>query len=425
MIQEALLQFIWQYNLYNPFGLRTNKGEPIQVIHPGTINRDAGPDFSMARVRIGDTLLIGNIEHHVRTSDWARHQHDGNPAYSKVILHVVYEHDSDMLNSSIPILQLKEHIPLEVLDRYSNLIQTTAPLPCATALQRVNDITRTSWLSRMLVERWEQKLGIWNDELQLAGGDWHTLFWWRLAANFGFKVNAAPFLMLAQSLPIKIILKQSSLFAVEALLFGQSGMLNAGFSDEYPLSLQKEYTYFKDKYSLQSIQPELWKFLRLRPANFPTLRIAQLAAILHTVPQLFTTISGDKGVEALSKSLSVTASDYWKSHYRFGEPQVKASTKSLGSDAVQNIIINTIAPIRFLYAHTHSRPQEAEAALQLLESIPAEDNKITRVWEGNGWKPLNAGNSQSMIQLFNQYCAGKRCLECAVGLSIIRSRPDK
>src|ERR1043165_2369769 len=198
-MQEALLQFIWQYNLYRPGELRSHLGEPIQVNHPGTLNRDAGPDFSMARIRIGDTLLVGNVELHTRTSDWKRHHHDNDQAYSRVILHVVYEHDTEDAPGGIPLLQLKQHIPEYVLERYSNLIQTTAALPCASALQRVNDITRSSWLSRMLVDRWEQKLGMWNEELQQAGGDWYTLFWWRLASNFGFKINAVPFLLLAQS----------------------------------------------------------------------------------------------------------------------------------------------------------------------------------------------------------------------------------
>ncbi len=300
-----------------------------------------------------------------------------------------------------------------------------ATLPCASALQGVNDITRSSWLSRMLVERWEQKLGLWNEELQQAGGDWHTLFWWRLASNFGFKINAAPFLLLAQSLPIRIITKQSSLLQIEALLFGQAGFLSGQFQDDYPQALQSEYQFLQHKYSLKPMEQYLWKFLRLRPANFPTIRIAQLAALIHSLPNLFTTISNKEGTASLTKSLSVRASTYWDRHYRFNEPQSRAVPRMLGSDAIHNIIINTIAPVRFLYTHTHGHAAEAEDALQLLEALPPEDNNIIRIWEAHEWKPAHAGNTQSLIQLYNNYCTNKRCLECAVGLSIIRSRPDK
>ncbi len=424
-MQEALLQFIWQYNLYRPGALHVSTGEAVQVIHPGTLNRDAGPDFSMARVKIGDTILVGNVELHSLTSDWKRHHHDSDAAYSRIILHVVYEHDLAGLPGGIPVLALKEHIPGYVLERYSNLIQTTAPLPCAGVLQHVSDITRSSWLSRMLVERWEQKLGGWNAELERAGGDWHTLFWWRLASNFGFKVNAAPFLQLAQSLPLKIIARQSSLMQVEALLFGQAGFLNGQFQDEYPQQLQKEYSFLRQTYALEAMEPHLWKFLRLRPANFPTIRLAQLAALLHRSPGLFAMIGSKETGKKLAASLSVRASEYWAAHYRFDELQKRPGKKMLGADAVQNIVVNTIAPLRFLYAHVQGREEASELALQMLDDLPAEDNNIIRMWQRYGWQPAHAGGTQSLIQLYNNYCSAKRCLECAIGLSVIRSRPDK
>lgn len=424
-MQEELLQFIWQYNLYRPGELYTSDAEDIQVIHPGTLNRDAGPDFSMARIRIGNTTLAGNIELHVRTSDWLRHHHDSDAAYSRVILHVVYQHDTDTLPGGIPVLQLEEHIPAEVIERYSNLIQTTAPLPCAGALNQVSDITRSSWLSRMLVERWETKLGQWEEELKQAGGDWHTLLYWRLAANFGFKINAAPFLLLAQSLLLKVIAKHGNLFQIEALVFGQSGLLAGTYTDAYPQQLQQEYYFLQQKYSLTPIEPSLWKFLRLRPANFPTIRLAQFAALLHKSPHLFTSAGDLQDIKSLAEALSVRASEYWNMHYTWDTPQKRSAPKSLGTDAVHNIIINTIAPIRFLYAHTHGLTNASEAALGLLDTMPAEDNAITRMWTQHQWEPAHAGNSQSLIQLYNNYCSRKRCLECALGLSIIRSRPNK
>jgi hypothetical protein len=394
----------------------------VEVRHPGTRNTDAGPDFSMARVKIGDTLLVGNVELHVRSSDWPRHRHQNDPAYDHVILHVVYEDDGGYNRAGLPLLELRDHIPDYVLERYCELIQTTAPLPCAASLAGVNDMTRSAWLSRMLVERWEQKLAQWNEELARAGGDWQTLFWWRLAANFGFKVNAEPFSMLAQSLPLRLLLKQSSLLQIEALLFGQAGFLNGSFSDEYPRALQQEFQYLQHKYSLQPVEAGLWKLMRLRPANFPGLRIAQLAALLHTAPELFHSPGGRAGMPEMQHTLSVQASEYWDTHYRFDELPSRKSVKTLGADAAHNIIINTVAPLRFLYAHTHGRTDDAEAALQLLEALPAEDNRILRMWHAQDWAARSAADSQSLIQLFNSYCSRKRCLECAVGLAIIKAR---
>jgi hypothetical protein len=280
-------------------------------------------------------------------------------------------------------------------------------------------------MSRLLVERWEQKLELKKKEMYEDVRDWNTLFYWQVAANFGFKINATPFTLLAQSLPLSVLNKQGSLFQVEALLFGQAGMLTGTFTDPYPQQLQHEYQYLKQKYALTPIVPHLWKFLRLRPANFPTIRIAQLAALIHQVPQLFATLKSQHDVRSLTIQLSVKASEYWNTHYRFDHPQERSTIKGLGTDGVHNIIINTIAPMQFLYAHEHGAERDAERALQMLDALPAEDNKIIRIWTNNGWHPEHAGHSQSLVQLYNSYCIQKRCLECSVGLSIIRLGPDK
>ena len=424
-MQEQLLQFIWQYNLYRPDQLLTTSGERVQVIHPGMRNTNAGPDFSIAKIRIDKTILAGNIELHIRTSDWNRHGHQHDAAYKNLILHVVYEHDQAELPGNISVLPLKDHIPAFVIAQYSNLIQTTAPLPCASRLPSVKSITKESWLNRLLVERLQQKLEAWEQELQHSRHDWRTLLYWRMAANFGFKINATPFLLLAQSLPLKYLGKEHQLLQIEALLFGQAGMLNGTFEDEYPQLLQKEYHYLKEKYKLTPVAQHLWKFMRLRPANFPTIRIAQFAALVHQSLHLFTRLGEANTLEKLTSLLDVTASGYWDNHYRFDDGSHKSKPKRLGTDSVFNVITNTIAPVQFLYAHSQGRLAESEAALQLLDALPAEDNHILRLWSGHGWKPVSSGQSQALLQLFNQYCSRKRCLECAVGLSIIRSGPDK
>ena len=424
-MQEKLLQFIWQYNLYRPAGLATTAGDPVHIIHGGTINTHAGPDFGTAKIKIGETTLIGNIELHVRTSDWLKHGHQTDEAYQKLILHVVYEHDIAALPAGIPVLALKPHIPAYVLAQYSSLLQTTAPLPCAGQLHRVKDITKESWLSRLLVERWEQKLGIWQQDLQQANNDWRTLLYWRMAANFGFKVNATPFLLLAQSLPMQLLSKQHGLKQIEALIFGQAGMLESDFQDDYPKALKEEYNYLRHKFSLTPIAGYLWKFLRLRPANFPTIRLAQFAALVHQSLHLFTSLGDHRGVKETKELLTVAASEYWDTHYRFDELQKVQSVKKLGEDSVENLLINTIAPIRFLYAYTQGLMAGQEQALALLEHLPAENNNITRLWNEHHWKGRHAAESQALIQLYNNYCTNKKCLECAIGLSIIKSGPDK
>ena len=424
-MQEDLLQFIWQHNLYRPGALRTTDGAPVQVIHPGTINRDAGPDFSLARIRMGTALIIGHAELHIRTSDWWRHHHDTDPAYDKVVLHIVYEHDTKELPGNIPVLPLKEHIPDGVPERYRGLVQTLAPLPCAAHLGQVPPIVRSHWQGRMLVERWEKKMTEWERTLAEADGDWNALLYRQLAANFGFKVNATPFSQLAASLPPRIPARQQSLFTVEALVFGQAGLLKGDYADDYPVRLKEEYGFLRKKYGLDPIDPSLWKFLRLRPANFPTIRLAQFAALLHRSPQLFQAIAAPADVSTITAALSVTAGTYWDTHYHWDEPPLRASVKSLGTDAICNIIINTVAPFRFLYARAHGKGADAEAAMGLLDGLPPEDNRIIRMWQGHGWAPDSAGGSQGLLQLFNQYCSRKRCLECAIGLRVIRSGPDK
>ena len=423
-MNEALLQFIWQYSLYRPSALQTVDGEPITVIHCGKLNRDAGPDFSEAKAKVGNTTLVGNIELHVKSSDWLKHGHQHDAAYKNLILHVVYENDVPSVAQNTPVLELKQHIPQDVILRYSGLMQAPQKLPCAGQHEKVKSITKEAWLSRLLAERWEQKLGDWNVLLENSAEDWRNLLYWRTAANFGFKTNAAPFLMLAQSLPLNIPTKhKDNLMQIEALLFGQAGMLEDDFTDDYPRELQREYDYLRKKYKLKPIAGHLWKFLRMRPANFPTLRIAQFAALIHKSLHLFSQLIETHSVKEISPLLDVTASSYWDTHFQFDSAQEQKSPKSLGKSSVLNIIINTIAPIQFLYAAKQGTHKLQESALQLLESVPAEKNNITRLWEENGWQSENAAQSQALLQLYNNYCSAKRCLECTIGLNIIKTNP--
>lgn len=421
-MNEALFQFIWQYSLYQPVGLHTTDGEPLTVIHCGKINRDAGPDFLEGKIKIGTTTLVGNIELHIKSSDWLRHGHQHDAAYQHLILHVVYENDVAGVAGNTPVLVLKDHVPQHVIARYAGLVQATTKLPCSGQHATVKDITKESWLNRLLAERWEQKLADWNVLLENSAEDWRNLLYWRMAANFGFKTNATPFLMLAQSLPLNIPTRhKDNLLQIEALLFGQAGMLDDDFEDDYPRELQREYDYLKKKYKLKPIATHLWKFLRMRPANFPTIRIAQFAALIHKSLHLFSQIIESHSVKEIEPLLDVSASSYWDTHFRFDAKQDEATVKSLGKTSVLNIVINTVAPIQFLYAARQDTYKLQDKALQLLEAVPAEQNNITRIWDDNGWQAANASHSQALIQLYNNYCSAKRCLECSIGLNIIKA----
>ena len=425
-MNEALLQFIWQYSLYKPGELQTVQGEKVNVIFPGKLNRDAGPDFLEAKIKVGNTTLAGNIELHINSSDWLKHGHQNDPAYKNLILHVVYKNDTQSTGVHTPLLEIAKHIPQYVIAQYSSLLQTTRALPCAGQLHTVKDIVKESWLNRLLAERWEEKLGDWKELLAASANDWRNLLYWRMAANFGFKVNAQAFLMLARSLPLNVLAKHKDLLQVEALLFGQAGMLEASFRDSYPQKLQEEYRYLKQKYKLQALEAHQWKFLRMRPANFPSIRIAQFAALVHKSLHLFSQIIEIHTIKEIAPLLDVTASEYWDTHFVFDEEANKTpSAKHLGDVSVHNIIINTIAPIQFLYAYKQGLSSQQEKALQLLDTVPAEKNKIIRFWDDSGWKAINAAQSQSLLQLYNNYCSSKRCLECSIGLNIIRSAPVK
>ena len=421
-MQERILHTIWQYSLYNTADLKTTDGEPVTIVHTGRYNTNAGPDFLEAKIKVGETTLAGHVEIHVNSSDWLKHGHQNDDAYKNVILHVVYENDATDVPEHTPVLCIADYIKDGVLQQYEYLSYAKTNLPCAKHLADVKDIVKYSWLTRLLAERWEEKLSGWKEDLDASAGDWSSLLYWRLAANFGFKVNAEAFLMLAKSLPLKVLAKhRENLLQVEALLFGQAGMLGDDMEGVYPNALKTEYEYLKKKYQLTPIAAHSWKFMRMRPANFPTIRIAQFAALIHQSVHLFATIIEKSSTKEILPLFEVVASDYWKSHYRFGEPSGKDQVKKLGKSSIQNIIINTVAPIKFLYAKHQGTDAQQEVALKLLDELPSEKNHIIDIWDEHNWSPQNASQSQAQIQLYNNYCRHKKCLDCAIGVSIVKS----
>jgi len=420
-MNEYLLQYIWENSLFDATGLITSDGDKLVIIHSGRKNTNAGPDFLEARVRINKTLWIGNIELHVHASDWEKHGHHTNEQYANIILHVVYFNDVIGPGIRFPVLELKNVIRKDVISRYQTLMMRPDIIPCASQLHKIPGIIWRSWLDRLVTERWEQKLLEWSQLLKLEMNDWRMLLYYRLAANFGFHVNRDAFLELARSLPLKLLVKhKNSLLQVEALLFGQSGLLPDRDQDEYAASLEKEYHFLRRKYQLEPMPAHRWKFMRLRPANFPTIRIAQFAMLVFKSLELFAKMMEVRSAAELIPLLDITASAYWQTHYRFGEKAKERISGSLGKDAAVNIMINTVAPMQYLYAKLEGRPDLADNSLQLLQSLKGENNNIVRAWKNYGVDAEDAASSQALLQLYNNYCVMKSCLNCAIGNRLMK-----
>jgi hypothetical protein len=420
-MNEYLFQYLWKHTLYRPDQLCTTDGEPVVVLHPGIQNFDAGPDFLEARIKIGNTTWAGNVELHIRTSDWYRHRHTYNPRYKNIILHIVYEHDAITTDETFPTMVLKKHLEEGVILQYSYLMGKTTPILCSGMVDKVPDIIWHTWFDRLLAERWEQKLQEWEALWKQSGRDWRTLLYYRLAANFGFYTNRDAFLELALSLPLKILVRhRTNLLQTEALLFGQAGLLNSKRPDEYESALEKEYHFLRRKYQLVPMAAHRWKFMRLRPQNFPTIRIAQFAMLVHKSLDLFARMMEVEDAGTIFPLLDLHGSTYWNLHYRFGEKTEEAVTKSIGKDAIYNILINTVAPMQYLYARLQGKSSLHEKSLLLLQSLKAENNRIIREWQDIGIRVKDAARSQALLQLFNQYCSQKNCLNCAVGNRLLR-----
>jgi uncharacterized protein DUF2851 len=420
---EDLLHFLWRTRRFEQTGLTTTEGEPLEIVYPGEYNTHAGPDFSNAKLRIGDTLWAGNAEMHLNASDWLQHGHQHDRAYDNVILHVVLEEDQPIADKSgrrIPCLEMKKLIPARLDALYKKLIHNEYWIPCQHQFHEVPEMTRNLWLDRLLVERLEQKTAAIRATLDENRNDWEETFYQALARNFGLKVNAGPFELLAKSLPQQILAKQKdSLFQIEALLFGQAGMLAVEFEDDYPNRLKKEYDFLQKKYDLAPLEPVVWKFLRLHPGNFPTLRLAQFARLVHQSAHLFSKIleiENQKDIEAL---FQVKLDGYWLTHYTFDKASGKRP-KSLGKEAIRLLTINTIAPCIFLYGSLNGMPECKDKALRLLEELPPERNAIITGWEKLGVEATSAYQTQALLQLKNEYCSKKRCLRCAVGGAILK-----
>ncbi|MBE2229417.1 MAG: DUF2851 family protein [Chitinophagaceae bacterium] len=414
-MNERLLQYIWQFRLFDNRSLFTTTGEPVEIIYQGQYNTNQGPDFSNARIRIAGTTWAGHVELHVRLSDWEKHHHQADRNYDNVILHVVWE--ADETGPDIPAVELKGRVPGLFLERYEQLMKSGPSIPCGSQLHLVDALTWKSWLDRLLAERMERKAGLvlhFNTE---SRNHWEETAWWLLARNFGSKVNADAFEAIARSLPLSLLGRQAQLTALEALLMGQAGLLETEKKeDPYYTLLQKEYRFLQKKHSLVPVDIPV-HFLRMRPGNFPTIRLAQLAVFLYQTGasgRFFSALLAAQQPDEIRRMFDLTANDYWHYHYSFDKTSAFKPKKS-GDSLASLILINTVCPLLYAWGQLNRENRVKEKALDWLEKTPPEANHILSNFQDLGLPVKNAAESQAILELKNAYCTQKRCLDCMAG----------
>lgn len=420
---EDLLQFIWEQGLYDTHALRTTDGRPVEVIRPGRIQHHSGPDLEGALVRIEDQLWAGNVEVHPRTSDWNAHGHQHDAAYENVVLHVVYTHDAEVhtVRGHVPpTVELLTRISTDSISLHLELMRGQAFVPCARLLDRAEPMRTSAWLERVLVERLERKTAHVEDLFRQLGQDPAETVYHLLARAFGLKVNAEPFGMLAHALPLKVLLKyRDDAMRTEALLFGQAGMLQVDFVDAFPRRLQEEHVLLAHMHGLRPAPVAAWKFARMRPVNFPTVRIAQLAQLLMRCDGTFSELLEQDDALLLRQHLELLASPYWTDHYQFDRPSTP-QPKRLGRIGTDHLIINAVVPALFALGGLLGRSAYRDRALRLLEQLPAERNSLLDGWGSLGLPADSAGRGQALLELKNSYCAPRRCLSCGIGNQLLR-----
>ena len=418
---EQLLHYVWKHKIFPLKELKTTTGQQVEVIDTGLANTDAGPDFFNAKLKLDGVLWIGNIEIHERSSDWFKHGHHADAGYNSVILHIASEIDTEISRSNgerIPQIQLI--CPEAVRTNYKELLETDSYPPCYRIIPSLPPFTAHSWMTALQMERFEQKATLLNERLKRCQGNWEDAFFITLARNFGFGLNGDAFETWAHRLPFRAIDKhRNDLFQIEAIFFGQAGILEDSDGDGYYLRLKKEYTYLQHKFGLIPMDASLWRFLRLRPANFPHIRIAQLACLYHRAYGLLSRIMETETLQGVRDILKGGTSEYWLTHYTFGGSS-PSRPKTLSNTSLDLLIINTV--VTFLYAyglHKGNRVLCARAG-SFLEELKAENNYITRMWEQCGMKASNAADSQALIQLKKEYCDKKKCLYCRIGYEYLK-----
>lgn len=424
-IREDLLHYVWKTKQVHLEPLSTHDGQPIEIVTWGIHNHDAGPDFHSCQIKIDNTLWAGHVEMHIRASDWVRHGHHKDPAYDNVVLHVVLHYDAAIQNSKgehIPTLVLNNRIDQKLISNYDILLKSDSTIPCERVIQDVHSLSMTMWKERLIAERLEAKSVYIKSLLQANTHDWETTFYIVLARYMGARVNTNAFEALACSLPLSVLLKnRDDLTKIECLLFGNAGFLDDNsIDDAYHKKLKTEYLFLKSKYTLTPLLLSSWRFLRMRPAGFPTVRIAQLAGILYNNTSLFSKILEAEKYDDYHQLFQSEASEYWDDHYRFGKKSDTKRKKRLTPAFIDLLLINVVCPVLFLYGIEKGLDIYRERAISLLCKIKPEKNTIISHWNTVGMSADNAMDSQSLLQLRKEYCDKKRCLECSIGNRIVK-----
>jgi len=424
MMKEDFLHYLWKYKLYAAQVLRTTKNEELVITNSGEHNFIAGPDFFNGQLKINNQFWAGNIEIHLKSSDWYVHGHEKDTYYDNVILHVVWEHDVEVYrkdNTTIPTLELNKYISKDLLHNYQRLFSTNQKwINCENNIATIDKFKRSHWLERLYIERLEQKSEFIGKLLVESKNDWEAVLFKMLAKNFGLKVNGDAFFNLANGLDFGIIRKQQhNLTSLEALLFGQANLLNETVEDQYYIHLQHEYQYLKSKYGLLNKVNVPFQFFRLRPNNFPTIRIAQLTTLYHEAKNLFSKIIAISDSKKYYDLFDISMSTYWQTHYSFTSIS-KKSHKKLSQAFVDLILINTIIPLKFMYLKSIDKLDEVQF-LSTIKQIKSEKNNIINKFNNLNIISENALESQALLQLKNEYCSKQKCLKCAIGNALLQN----
>ena len=421
-MQEDFLHYVWKHKKFTTTKLSTTSGELVTLGNVGQHNHHSGPDFFNAQLEIGGQLWAGNVEIHIKSSDWYVHNHEIDSAYDNVILHVVYEHDTEIFrkdNTAIPTLELKKHISKDLLYSYQNLFSNQNKwINCETDFASVDDFVLDNWLENLYFERLERKSKAIDEMLALSKNDWEAVLFKLMAKNFGLKVNGEAFLSLANSFDFSIMRKtRNEQELLEALFYGQAGILEDGIENTYYQKLTKNYQFLKQKFNLANSHVTPLQFFRLRPPNFPTIRLSQLAMLYHKESNLFSKIISATTIKELRSVLKVSTSEFWSDHYTFGK-ESKSTKKTLTDSFIDLLIINTILPLKFCYARRQGQSVD-EVILDIAQDIDSEKNSIVNTFNSIKSVSKSALQSQALIQLKTEYCSKNKCLQCAIGNSLL------
>ncbi|MBZ4037108.1 DUF2851 family protein [Flavobacterium sp. 17A] len=422
-MKEDFLHYLWKFRKFNALNLKTAQNELITIIKTGDYLELSGPDFFNAHIKIEDQKWAGNIEIHLKSSDWYLHNHEKDPAYENVILHVVWENDAPIYrknNTEIPVLVLKDYVSKEIIESYNALVSPKTWISCEKQIKEIDTFVFNNWQERLFFERLERKSKFIFEIVEETNQDWEAVLFYLLAKNFGLNTNGNSFLQIAKAIPFSIIRKESFEYEnLEALFFGTAGLLDVEKEDIYFKDLKFRYFYLLHKYQLEKNYVDPVQFFKLRPDNFPTIRLSQLAGLYHKYQNLFSKIIDLKSVKNVYDVLNVSASLYWSNHYQFDKESSKKS-KTLSKSFIDLVIINTIIPLQFAYASIMGESVE-EDLIDFMKEVASEKNATIDKFNSFGINSKNAFESQTLLELKKEYCSQRACLKCALGLELLKN----